>query len=104
MTVSPSSLSTGIDSPVASDSSTALCPETTTPSVGIFSPGLTTIRSPTRTSEIGTSCSPSSRRILALRASRDSSFWMAAEVRPLARVSTYLPVRWIAMIIAPTPA
>ena len=42
--------STGTDSPVSSDWSTADSPSTTTPSVAIFSPGRTTNRSPTRSS------------------------------------------------------
>ena len=47
---SPGALSTGIDSPVTSDSSMALCPSTTTPSTGTFSPGRTRQMSPTTTS------------------------------------------------------
>ena len=38
--------STGTDSPVTSEASTAEEPSTTTPSVAIFSPGRTTITSP----------------------------------------------------------
>ena len=39
--------STGTDSPVTSEASTAEDPSTTMPSVAIFSPGRTTMRSPT---------------------------------------------------------
>ncbi len=88
MTWSPSPFSTGIDSPVASDSSTALRPPITTPSVGIFSPGRTMSTSPTSISSIGTSTSPPSRSTRAVFASSESSFWIAAEVRPRAFVST----------------
>ncbi len=49
MTSSPFCFVTGTDSPVAMLSSTALSPSTTRPSVGIFSPGRTIIRSPVRT-------------------------------------------------------
>src|SRR5438309_1283552 len=45
----PGVFSTGIDSPVTSDSSTALRPSSTTPSTGTFSPGRTRSRSPTCT-------------------------------------------------------
>ena len=47
MTVSPTALVTGIDSPVTMDSSTALRPSTTAPSTGTVSPGRTRRRSPT---------------------------------------------------------
>ncbi len=103
ITSSPSPFSTGIDSPVASDSSTELWPAITSPSVGIFSPGRTIRTSPTPTSSTGTSTSRPSRSTRAVFASRESSFWIAAEVRPRAFVSTKRPVRWMAMIIAPTP-
>ena len=50
-------LSTGMDSPVNMDSSTAEVPSTTMPSTGSFSPGRTTTRSPTSTSSTGISTS-----------------------------------------------
>ena len=46
--------STGTDSPVSSDGSTAEVPSSTTPSVATFSPGRTTKRSPTAARSIGT--------------------------------------------------
>ena len=49
ITSAPTSLVTGIDSPVTIDSSTALRPSVTTPSTGTFSPGRTRSRSPTCT-------------------------------------------------------
>ncbi len=55
VTRAPGVFSTGIDSPVTIDSSTALVPSITTPSTGIFSPGRTRRRSPGWTSSIGTS-------------------------------------------------
>ncbi len=54
---SPGFFSTGIDSPVSIDSSTAERPSITTPSTGIFSPGRTMTTSPTITSSTGMSCS-----------------------------------------------
>src|SRR5690606_16289316 len=47
-TSSPGPASTGTDSPVMADTSKALRPVTTVPSVATRSPGLTTITSPTR--------------------------------------------------------
>ncbi len=46
MTRSPGRFSTGIDSPVIIDSSTALVPSRITPSAGTFSPGRTRSVSP----------------------------------------------------------
>ena len=47
MADAPTSLVTGMDSPVTIDSSTALRPSSTAPSTGTFSPGRTRRRSPT---------------------------------------------------------
>jgi hypothetical protein len=46
ITLSPAAFSTGIGSPEIMDSSTALCPSSTAPSTGTFSPGRTRRRSP----------------------------------------------------------
>ena len=56
-------LATGRDSPVIIDSLTSLVPSRTVPSAGMLAPGRTSIRSPTRKSEAGTSSgrSPTSR-------------------------------------------
>ena len=51
------SFSTGIDSPVTSDSSSEERPSTTVPSTGTFSPGRTRSRSPMCTLDRGTSSS-----------------------------------------------
>jgi len=88
MTSCPGLFSTGMDSPVAMDSSTALSPSITTPSVGIFSPGRTTIMSPTWTASIGTSTSAPSRRTRAVFAPSSTSLRIAREARPLAVSST----------------
>ena len=87
----PGTFSTGIDSPVTIDSSTALRPSRTTPSTGIFSPGRTRRRSPTRTSEIGRSRSSPSRITRAILGARPSSALMAAVVRLRARISSTWP-------------
>ena len=52
--LSPTPLSTGMDSPVSADSSMAELPFSITPSTGIDSPGRTTKISPIFTSSIGT--------------------------------------------------
>ncbi len=49
-TVSPTFTERGIDSPVKAEVSTCELPSKISPSSGIFSPGLTKIRSPTLTS------------------------------------------------------
>ena len=55
VTGEPGDLATGAGSPVIIDSSTCDAPRSTTPSVGIRSPGRTSTTSPTRTSCVGTS-------------------------------------------------
>src|SRR5262249_10870521 len=82
---------TGIDSPVIIDSSTALEPAVTCPSMGIFSPGRTTTTSLTRTSSTGTSISLPSRITCAVLACRPISFLIACEVRPLTLISSARP-------------
>src|SRR3990172_5030930 len=77
---SPVFFSTGIDSPVIIDSSTAGEPSRTTPSTGIFSPGRTTTRSPTTTSSTGTSISLPPRTIRAVLAFSPMSLRIASEV------------------------
>ncbi len=54
VTSSPGPTSTGTGSPVSSEVSTALVPDTTTPSVAIFSPGRTANSSPTASRSTGT--------------------------------------------------
>ena len=58
VTGSPTATSTGTDSPVSMEASTADEPSTTVPSVAIFSPGRTRKRSPTFSSATGTVSSP----------------------------------------------
>ena len=100
ITGSPGFFSTGSDSPVSIDSSTAERPSTTTPSTGIFSPGRTSTTSPTRTSSTGISSSVPSRTTRAVLARRPISFLIASLVRPLARASRYLPSLISVMITA----
>ena len=99
ITASPGAFSTGRLSPVIMLSSTALNPSRTTPSTGIFSPGRTRTRSPTRTASTGMSCSTPSRTTRAVLARRPINALIAALVRPLAMVSSSPPVA-IRVIIA----
>ena len=84
--------STGIDSPVSMDASTADSPVTTTESVAIFSPGRTTKRSPTFSWSTGTERSvPSSLSTVACWAPRFSSALSASPERAFARASSQRP-------------
>ena len=94
---SPGVTSTGSDSPVTSEASTALLPSTTRPSVATFSPGRTTNRSPTTSSSTGMRTSVVARVVgstrstatsLAPRLSRPRS---ASRVRSVARASIQRP-------------
>ena len=87
ITWSPTAFFTGFDSPVAMLSSTVLSPLVTTPSVGIFSPGLTSITSPSRSSSAGMVVSWLSRSTLAVVASRANSSLIAWFAFPFARAS-----------------
>ena len=102
ITPSPTFFSTGIDSPVTIDSSSEDWPSITLPSVGIFSPGLIIIISPTFTCSISTSFSLPSNKIRAVFTSSFKSPLKASEVFPLARTSKYLPKSWKAIIKAAT--
>lgn len=87
-TWSPGATSTGTGSPVSIDASTADVPETTTPSVAIFSPGRTTNRSPTASRPIGIRVSRSPSRSTATSlAPMSSSARSAAPDCLLARAS-----------------
>jgi hypothetical protein len=87
-TSSPGCFSTGTDSPVTSDWSTALEPASTTPSVANFSPGLTTKRSPGSSCSIGTRRSvPFASMIATSFAPSSSSAVRAAPARRFARAS-----------------
>ncbi len=61
----PGPASTGTDSPVMAETSSAVRPEVMVPSVATRSPGLTSIRSPTRNSAGGMVISAPSRRTVA---------------------------------------
>ena len=91
MTSSPGCFSTGSDSPVIIDSSTALAPSTTTPSTGNLSPGRTSTMSPASTSSTGMSVSTPSRNTRAVFGCRPTSFLIASEVLPLALLSSARP-------------
>jgi hypothetical protein len=92
MTRSPAPFSTGMDSPVTMDSSTALRPSSTAPSTGTPSPGRTRNRSPTCTSaSVISSSSPFSLRRRAVLGARFSSARMAPPVCSRARNSSTCP-------------
>ena len=83
----PALTSTGMDSPVTSEESTAELPSTTTPSAAIFSPGRTTNSSPAASSPTGTRCSVPSRSTAALLAPSVARAVSADADRSLARAS-----------------
>ena len=74
-TIDPGPTSTGSDSPVITELSSAERPSTTTPSVATFSPGRTTNSSPTRSPSMGMVVSPASpgRRTRTVRAPTSAS-------------------------------
>ncbi len=86
-TADPELFSTGADSPVSIDSSTALAPSVTTPSAGTFSPGRIRIRSPTTTPAAGIITSAPSRSTRACLAPSSSRERIASPARSLARTS-----------------
>ena len=96
----PGATSTGTDSPVTIDWSTAEAPSTTMPSVAIFSPGRTTKRSPTLSCSTGTSVSAPSRINRASFAPSSRRARMAVPERRLAWVSKYRPSRISVVITA----
>ncbi len=99
VTSSPALLSTGTDSPVTIDSSTADDPAITRPSDATVSPGRTTMTSPATRSAIGmSSSSPPARRTRAVFAPSARSARMASPVRARARASRNRPTRMSAMI------
>ena len=90
-TASPGPTSTGTDSPVSIEASTAEVPSSTTPSVAIFSPGRTTNRSPAASWSVGmrSSVRPSgpSRSTATSLAPSSSRARSAAPARRLERAS-----------------
>ncbi len=100
VTASPVPTSTGTDSPVSMEASTADDPSTTTPSVAIFSPGRTRNRSPTFKSPTGMSSSRPSRSTVTSLAPSSSRAFSAAPAFRLERASKYRPARMKAV----TPA
>ena len=99
ITRSPGAFSTGMDSPVSIDSSTAPLPLVTSPSTGKRSPGRTSTTSPARTAAIGMSCSCPSRRTRAVEGCSFASCRNARVVCVLARASMALPSSTRAMMM-----
>jgi hypothetical protein len=91
VTRSPGSLTTGMLSPVSSDSSTALSPDRIAPSTGIRSPGRTTTTSPVTTDVAGMVTTAPSRSTCAWSGRNCMSWRIAAEVPRRARASSHLP-------------
>jgi hypothetical protein len=92
MTLAPTSLVTGIDSPVTIDSSSEERPSATSPSTGTFSPGRTRSRLPTPIASSATSSSvPSSLRRRAVLGARSSRARIAPDVWSRARSSSTWP-------------
>ncbi len=87
VTASPTPASTGTDSPVSREASTAELPSTTVPSVAIFSPGRTTKRSPTARSSVRISSSRPPRRTVTSLAPSSSRARSAAPALRLERAS-----------------
>ncbi len=88
----PTLTSTGIDSPVREAWLTAAWPEATTPSTGMRSPDLTSTLSPSLTSSIGTTTSPSARRTLAVFGFRSINLRMALPVLATVMFSNNSPM------------
>ena len=84
-------LYTGSGSPVSMASSTCVCPSSNTPSAANRSPGKTTKRSPTSSSSIGISVSPSRVMTRAREGRKACKARMASVVCRLARASSHLP-------------
>ena len=99
-TISPTSLSTGMLSPVSADSFTALPPSVITPSTGILSPGLTTKISPFFTRFTATVFSSPSFTITAVLGARSISPLSASVVFPLECASSIFPTVISVRIIA----
>ena len=102
ITLAPTCFSTGMDSPVSIDSSTAEAPSLTTPSVAMRWPGRTTTVSPTITLSAGTSISTPPRTTFAVAGFKSSSLRTAADECFLMISSMYLPSNTKAMMTADT--
>ena len=89
--VSPTSLYTGMLSPVMADSSRLDCPSSITPSTGTVSPGRTNTKSPFTSSSTGTITSLPSLKTFACFGAKSISFSIASLVFPLERLSKYFP-------------
>lgn len=87
VTASPGPTSTGADSPVSIEASTADVPSTTVPSVATFSPGRTTKWSPTASRSTGIRTSLPSRSTATSFAPSSMRARSAAPARRLERAS-----------------
>ncbi len=87
VTASPAVTSAGTGSPVSMEVLTAELPDSTTPSVAIFSPGRTTNRSPASSCRAGILVSVPSRSTATSLVPSESSSRSAAPARRFARAS-----------------
>ena len=97
-------ISSGVDSPVRKELLTVLKPEITTPSVAIFSPGLTVKISPTSISEISIISVFESRTTSTLPADNSNKAAKADPAFRFARCSRYLPSMTKKITVAETSA
>ena len=98
ITSSPTVFSLGMDSPVTMASSMEVSPKIIFPSTATFSPGLTSIISPTTTSSMGISITSPSLSTTAVFACSSINLLMASVVLVFALFSKYFP-RSIKVII-----
>ncbi len=96
----PTTVSTGIDSPVIADLSSVVAPAVITPSHGTYSPGMMTTVSPTRISSVPTVSVLPSRITVAVFGRSFISFSTSVRVLPLERASSSLPSVTSVSIIA----
>ena len=90
--LSPTSLSTGIDSPVKADSLIEVAPSIITPSTGTDSPGFTIKISPTTISSTGKTISLPDRSTIAVLGFICNKLFNALVVRPFDIDSNILPI------------
>ena len=100
LTVSPAFLSTGMDSPVSADSSTAVSPSMISPSTGIDSPGFTMKISPMATCSTGTVSGFPFRSTTAVFGAIFMRLFRASVVRPFEMDSSSFPTVMRAGIMA----
>ena len=102
VTESPTATSTGTLSPVTMLMSMLEAPSATTPSAAIFSPGRTTIMSPSRTTDAGIETSTPSRNTVAYLAPNANNDRNASPAECFALISKKRPTKMNDVTVAPT--